>query len=261
MTRRKLVIVLILTIGVLTSSGCSRTLVLIQPETHIQNKKAILVLPGLRNSGKGHRASKEWYGNQGYDTFIPEYVSKEGFDGSVANLHAFIEKHRIDEYEEVYAFVYLMGGWTLNKYLTTHEFPNLKKIVYDRSPLQEQAPRIVMETMPRIIHAVFGVAVEQLRDTPYPTLDKGDRQVGIIVETKATPFVKKHRDELEPISDDAWLPEAFNQEHDDLMYVFLDHDEMYYSFDTIGADLLSFFETGAFTTNATKKSDGRDPFE
>ncbi len=240
---------------------CSRTLILVKPETPRKNKKAILMLPGLRNSAKGHRESKKWYREQGYDAFIPDYVSDEGFEGSIANLETFIEEHRLEEYEEVYGFVYLMGGWTLNKYLETHDFPNLKKIVYDRSPLQEQASRIVLEVIPGIIHMMFGVAVDQFRDTPYRPLPRGDRQIGIIVECRATRFVRRYRDRLEPIPDEAWMPEAFNQEHDDIMYVFLHHDEMYYRYDKTGEDLLSFFNTGRFTEGAKRERIQRDPFQ
>ncbi|MBW2278758.1 MAG: hypothetical protein JRF63_14800 [Deltaproteobacteria bacterium] len=242
-------------------AGCTRTLVHVEPEHPRASKKAVLMLPGLRNTAKGHQAAQEWYPAQGYDVFVPDYVSREGFAGSVANLAAFIEEQRLAEYEEVYAFVFLMGGWTLNMYLEEHDLPNLTTIVYDRSPLQEQAPRIVLETIPAVIHMLYGEATDQLRDTPYPPLPKGERRIGIIVENRASPFVRRHCDELEPIAYEDWLPEAFDQEHDDLIYVYLHHDELYYSYDEIGDDLQSFFETGRFTEGAARKPIDRDPFE
>ncbi|MBN2530760.1 MAG: hypothetical protein JXR76_30515 [Deltaproteobacteria bacterium] len=32
-----------------------------------------------------------------YDAFIPDYLSKDGFEGNVENLHAFLKEHHIDE--------------------------------------------------------------------------------------------------------------------------------------------------------------------
>jgi hypothetical protein len=241
-------------------AGCSRTLVLVDAEQSRAGKKAVLVLPGLRNTARGVRAAREWYPAQGYDVFVPDYVSPEGFVGSVANLAAFVEEQRLAEYEEVYAFVFLMGGWTLNMYLEQHDLPNLTTIVYDRSPLQEQAPRIVLDTIPTVIHLLYGEATDQLRDTPYRPLPKGDRRIGIIVENRASPFVRRHCDELEPMDYEDWLPAAFGQEHDDLIYVYLHHDELYYSYDEIGDDLLSFFETGRFTEDAARRPIDCDPF-
>jgi len=241
--------------------SCSSSLVHVQPATPRKDKKALLVLPGLRNSPRGQIAAKKWYPGRIYDVFIPDYVSREGFDGSVANLEALIDEHRLEEYGEVCAFVYLMGGWTLNKYLETHEFGNLRKIVYDRSPYQEQAPRIFLENIPGIVHLLFGTAVDQMRDTPYPTLPKGDRKIGLLIENRATPYIRRHRDQLHPIGPGDWLPDAFGQEHDDRMHVFLHHDEIYYRLDEFGDELISFFETGRFTDEAARDPIDRNSFE
>ena len=244
----------------LVASSCSRVFVHIEPKEPIIEKRAILVLPGLNMLSKGYRAAKDWYPRQAYDVFIPEYLSKDGLDGSVNNLEKFIDDNGLKAYKEVYAFTYLMGAWTLNRYLEVHEFPNLKKIVYVRSPYQEQAPRIVLENIPLIIHMLFGRAVDDLRDTPYPPIEKGRREIGIIVENRAAPYIRRHRDQLTPLSEKDWTPEAFNQPHDDLMYVFLHHNEMYHRFDVIGEELLSFFETGRFTSKAARSPIDRDPF-
>jgi hypothetical protein len=261
MNRSRSQVLALVLLASLATVQCARVLVNVHTEKPIGEKTAVLVLPGLRNSAKGFSAAKKWYRKQGYDVFMPEYVSKKGFKGNVANVKAFVEKHRLDEYREVHAFVYLMGGWTLNKYLLENDMPNLTRVVYDRSPYQEQAPRIVLETIPGIIHSMFGVAVDEIRDTPYPTIPKGDRQIGIIVESRATPFIRWKRKKLEPVEEKDWLPEAFNQEHDDLIYVFLHHNELYYSFDEIGDDLNSFFKTGRFTEDAKRKPLDKDPFK
>ena len=40
-------------------AGCGRTLVHVEPDRPIHSKRAVLVLPGLRNSAEGHRAARE----------------------------------------------------------------------------------------------------------------------------------------------------------------------------------------------------------
>jgi hypothetical protein len=256
-----IVLVACIVILPITFICCSKAYIHLQEASARRSAKAVLVLPGLGMSRKGIRAAKQWYPNQGFDVFIPEYQTKQGFRGNVAALRAYVEQHRLETYEEVYAFVYLLGGWTLNRYLEQYPFFNLKKIVYDRSPYQEQAPRIVMENMPWLIGKLFGTTVAELRDTPYPTLEKGDRQIGIIVECKASFYIRWNREQLCPISDRDWSPAAFRQPHDDLIYTFLDHYEMYHRFDVIGEELLSFFNTGRFTQSASRVRIDRDPFE
>jgi hypothetical protein len=243
------------------TAQCAHVLIHLEPERPIAEKTAVLVLPGLRNSAKGFRAMSEWYPRQGYDVFIPDYYSTEGLDWNVANLNKFIYDNDLKKYGKVYVFTYLMGGWTLNRYLMTHRFPNLEKIIYDRSPIQEQVAGAVLVTMPGIVKAIFGDTVEEFHETPYPSLPKGDRTIGIIAECRATPLARMHRRMLRPVGEEDYAPEAFDQEHDDLMYVFLHHDEMYYSFDVIGDEILTFFETGRFSDDARRDPCTENAFE
>ncbi|BCX46737.1 hypothetical protein HAHE_06450 [Haloferula helveola] len=241
-------------------AGCAPTFVSTDPAVPRSEKEALLVLPGLRNSLRGHRAAKRFYPGHGYDVFIPDYVSRDGLDGSVANLEAFISEHRLKEYRKVHAFVHVMGGWSLNKYLGDQPFPNLETVVYNRSPLQEQAPRIYLENMPRIVNLIFGEAVKDMRDTPYPELAKGDRKIAMIIETRATPYVRRHRDQVVYDGARSWTPESFGQEHDDRIYVFLHHDEIYYRLDEFGDELMAFLREGKFTDEAARKPAEGDPF-
>lgn len=216
-------------------------------------RAAVLVLPGLRNSAQGMRHMRRFYGGTDFDVHIPPYYDKGGMAASVARLATYIEENRLDEYEQLYAVVYLMGGRVLNLYLREHEWPNLTHIVYDRSPYQEQAPRIVSESMPSIVNTFYGTTLPEFAATEYPSVSNGARRAGIIVECTLTNYLRRHTDDLLPVRQEDLLPHAFNQDHDDIIYVPLNHDEMYVSFDAIGPDILSFFERGRFTDSAQRE--------
>jgi hypothetical protein len=226
-----------------------------------QRDEAVLVLTGLRNSAKGMRHMRRWYPGLGRDVFIPPFYSKDGLADSAAKLNKFIEDNNLRRYERLQAVAYLLGGRVLNMYLSQVELPNLTHIIYDRSPYQEQAPRIVQENMPRLARALFGVTFAEFAGAPYLPLPKGGRKIGIMVECRATPYVRRHRDQLTPVSADDFLPAAFNQEHDDIFYVYRHHDEMYYSFEAIGPEIGMFFDQGRFTSTAQRRPCRRNPFE
>ncbi len=249
----------ILVILLLWTEGCAHRLSFLSIEEP-RARAAVLVLPGLRNGRKGMRHMRRWYPQQGFDVHIPSYYSKDGMDQSVENLSRYIEQQRLDEYEEIHAMVYLMGGRVLNLYLQEHDLPNLTHIVYDRSPLQEQGPRMVVKNMPSIANTLYGETISEFAERDYTPLPRGDRHIGIIVECKSTSYIRRHRDELRPGTMENVTPESFDQEHDDIIYVFLNHDEMYYSFDLIGPELLSFFQRGRFTDDAQREPCSRDPF-
>ena len=45
-----------------------------------------------------------------------------------------------------------------------------------------------------------------------------------------------------------------HQSCDDYFYACINHDEMYYNFETIGDEILLFFKSGSFSANAQKNN-------
>ena len=74
-------------------------------------------------------------------------------------------------------------------------------------------------------------------------------------------YMRWHKDQVLASGPLRFEPEAFGQEHDDHTYVFLHHDEMYYSFDEVGPELEHFFEHGRFTDDARREPFDKDPFQ
>lgn len=252
-----------LAVFVLFCGACNHTFVRVRAEPE-RSRSAVLVLTGLRNSGEGRRATRSWYSQQRYDVFIPDYFSRDGLQATSNQLGQYIEESGLRNYEEVNVFTYLLGAWAFNIYMDQRgdtALPNLRRIIYDRSAYQEQVSHVVLENMPNIIFNFLGVTVRQFADTPYPPLDRQDREVGLIIECRATPYASAHRDQLEPVGLEDHFPWAFGQDHDDAMYVYRHHDEMYNSFDAIGPEILNFFESGRFTDEARRRPCDEDPFQ
>lgn len=224
-------------------------------------RTALIVLSGVRVTAKGRRAIGEWLDGLPYDVFFPEFETEGGLEGCVEQLDAFIEANRLREYGRLYAFTYIMGGWTLNLYLKDHELGNLVRVVYDRSPIQEQGPRVTMENLPWLMNMLYGRVVADIRDTPYPPIDEQGREIGLIIESRAMFYMRWHEDQVLASGPLEWEPESFGQAHDDYTYVFLHHDEMYYSFDVVGPELEHFFEHGRFSDGARREPFDKDPFQ
>jgi hypothetical protein len=251
------------------ASGCSREIIRVRnadeagtlrPEERGE-RTALIVVSGLLIDDQGRSAIRVWFDSLEYDAFFVEFDTDDGLDACVRQLAEFVNRNRLEEYGRLYTFAYILGGWTLNEYVEERELKNLVRVVYDRSPIQERAPRVVLENIPAIIHLVYGRAVADLRDTPYPPIDTRDREVGLVIESRAIRYLRWNEEQVLASGPLRWEPEAFGQELDDFMYVDLDHEDMYHNFDVIGPELLRFFESGRFTAGARRTPYAGDPFE
>lgn len=257
--RQRIAIPLALIAAIAATAGCTPNLVHVK-DTPRRARVAVLVLPGEFYSPSGYRAMRDWFPAHDFDVYIPDYESRDGLEACVANLAAFVDEHDLDEYDELHVMAYILGGWTLNLYLRDHELPNLTRVVYVRSPIEERMAQVVLDRIPTLVRITNGVTPTDMRDTPYPPLDKGDRQVGLIIENRAIPYLRRHKQEVLDIGELRWSPDSFDQQHDDHMYVWLHHDEMYDSFDLIGPELLHFFDNGSFSADARRVPFEGDPF-
>jgi hypothetical protein len=84
---------------------------------------------------------------EGMDLYVPTYISRGGLAESRARLQRFIRDNRLERYDRVHVFAFLAGAWTFNPLVEARELPNLATVIYDRSPLQERAPRIADEKL------------------------------------------------------------------------------------------------------------------
>ncbi|MBI3517728.1 MAG: hypothetical protein HY062_00025 [Bacteroidetes bacterium] len=215
----------------------------------VAQKEAILILPGFGSKIHGVKDIKAYFSHQGYDLFIPHYIGRDSLQQCVINVNQFIEKHQLMHYKKLHVFSYIAGSWVLNSWLSQHPVNNIASIVYDRSPMQERAPYVLVKDNPLVIRLLAGTIMKKFSETPYPAINNDGKNIGIIIENKATKLIRKHQKTALSLGPVSFNKDSLHQACDDYLYECIDHDEMYYRFDTIGVEILYFFKNGVFSTH------------
>jgi hypothetical protein len=239
---------------------CKNIIVIDHQEIPRQQKEAILILPGFGSKIQGTKDQKKYFAHKGYDLFIPDYISRKSVQHSVNNINDFIQKNHLQEYSKIHVFGYIVGSWTINTWIQQHPDHNIANIIYDRSPLQERAPVTLVRDRPLLMKIFAGPMMESFSKTPYPPLDKKQIRLGILVESKATNLIRRHKKTALSLGPVRWDTAQFNQDYDDLLYTWLNHDDMYSRFDIIGAEIFHFIQHGRFSDGARRSPFTDDPF-
>jgi hypothetical protein len=225
--------------------------------------EALLILPGL---GYGPTAAKALeslapaVAAEGMDLYVPAYISRRGLTQSRANLQRFIRDHRLERYERVHVFAFILGGWTFNP-LADAGMLRIETVVFDRSPFQERAPRVAAERLPILTWLRYGSTVAELARTPYVPLVTPHARVALMVETEPTSFVKRFSRTARGLGPYRFECDAFAQRYDDCLYLAMDHSEVYGRFTEIWPELLAFIRTGRFTSGANRTPSALGPKE
>jgi len=241
--RRWIVVVAII------ASGCARPPVRPAVTPRAPRTEALLVLPGFGYTAAGERAFRELsatVARDGFDLYVPSYISRGGIVESRENLARFIRDQHLDRYERLHVFAFLAGAWTLNPLAESRPLPNLRTIVYDRSPYQERAPRIALDDLRFLTWLKYGSPVFDLARTPYPPLTASDVKVALVVETQPTRFVEKHAEKARAYGPYEFECSSFRQRYDDCTYVAMSHDDLYVRFAEVWPGVRSFIRTGRF---------------
>jgi hypothetical protein len=255
-----IIVFIIISLGLQLSA---RDIVLLEKgnKAPISEREAILVLPGFGTLLHSPKNQKKNFRDKGYDVFIPDYISRRSMDKCVRNLDGFIKKHNLAGYKKVHVFSYIIGSWAINTWIGKNSLMNIASIVYDRSPLQERAPAILVKENPFLSRLMFGKLIRELSVTPYPALDNTAVDLGILIECRATKIMWKKRKSSEAMGPVLFEKTAMGQQSDDHFYVFMNHDDMYTRLEGAAPQLFYFFKTGRFMDDADRDPCIRDPFE
>lgn len=225
-----------------------------------QRKEALLVLPGFGSRVNGIGALKRYYKKADMPVYIAHYISRKSIEKSVVNFDKYYKKHHLADYQELHVMAYIIGSWTLNQWIIEHGKGNIKTILYDRSPLQERAPTILMRDMRLINFMLFGKITQELIDTPYPVVKDSSIVKGIFIETFATNVVRKHQKTAFSLGPINWSPEALLQPYTDVTYIPLNHDQMYTMPESFGAEVFYFIRNKHFSPSIKKNIPVENPF-
>jgi hypothetical protein len=246
-----------------TSVGCTNDVAALH-EGPIEDREVVLILPGLGLTDAGRRHlttfSAQLY-EQDYDVVVPDYLDRDSLQSAIDNVVFLLDDYALHDYAALHVFAYIAGTWTFNTVLQQIEIDNLVTVVYDRSPLQERAPFIATTEIPVLAQLTAGDVIFDLADTPFPQADPGTAHVGLMIENRATSFIRFYEEEtlaLGPVSFEAG---DLGQEFDDAIHMDLDHDEMYTNFDIVGPELIHFFQNASFSNGADREPLAGDPFE
>jgi hypothetical protein len=216
---------------------------------------ALLVLPGFGYGRAGEQAFRSLapsMADEGFDLYLPKFVTRAGLDHSRERLRAFIRANHLERYERVHVFAFIAGGWTFNPIADAELLPNLATVVYDRSPYQERAPRIALEKLRFLTWLKYGSVVFDVARTPYVPLASDDVKVGLVVETSPTSFIKRYASAARQQGPYTFSCDAFKQRYDDCVYVPMNHNQLYAGFATVWPDLRTFIRSGRFTESANR---------
>jgi hypothetical protein len=224
-------------------------------------KEAILILPGFGDSKKGRKHQKNYFQHRGYDLYIPIYKDNETLENCMQNLLLFYNTQQLEKYDKIHVFSYIIGSWTLNNFINEYGRKNIATVVYDRSPIQERAPHIAANNLKLLLRLMkVKKIMDEMAATPYPSIKNDSIRIGIIIENKATPFMRMYKKKALKLGPFRWGVDALGQPYDDYFYTWLNHDQMYDRFDVIGKEVLSFMDYKAFTKSARRVQYDWDPF-
>lgn len=255
----KQILIFLLILQSATAEGKSR-LYIAQKNIRRSEKEAILILPGFGSKVHGTKEIAEAFFNKGTDVFIPDYISRKSIDGCVLNLNEFIQKHKLHEYKKLHVFSYIVGSWTLNEWIKQNPDNNIRSIVYDRSPWQERAPFALVEDIPFLIRIISGPIMKEFSETKYPVIKDTSINIGILIESKATKLVYKHKKAAEKPGPVYWEVDSLHQPNNDFMYIYMNHDELYTIIENMADEISGFFTHGNFSKSARREKYEEDPF-
>src|SRR5262245_55355117 len=186
------------------------------------NPDALLVLPGFGYGSAGagtFKSLRPALAGEGVDLYVADYLTRGGLASSREKLAQFIRVNRLDRYERLHVFAFLAGGWTVNPLLEREMPGNLTSVVYDRSPFQERAPAIAVDTLRVLAWLRFGSTIFDVARTPYPPLMAPNVKVGLLVESRPTSFIKNRAKAARAFGPFAFGCDDLHQPYDDCGYV------------------------------------------
>ena len=104
----------------------------------------------------------------------------------------------------------------------------------------------LIKDIPLIARLVGGKIIKEFSQTAYPPLLSNKIHIGIMIESKPTKLFLKHKKTALSLGPIIWDVKNLNQNYTDLVYLKLNHDEMYHRFDVFGEEIFYFIQHSKF---------------
>ena len=226
------------------------------------HNEALLVLPGFgfgRDGARTLRSLAPTINRDGFDLYVADYLTRGGLASSRARLERYVVDNRLDRYQRLDVFAFIAGAWTINPLIEQGQLPNLGRVVYDRSPLQERAPAIAVDRLRLFAWLRYGSTIFDIARSSYTPINRPDVDVALMVESSATVFITHHTQAaraLGPISFDC---DSLRQRHDDCGYIAINHNELYTQLGDVWPEVRTFLQTGRFSEAMNRTPPHGDP--
>ncbi|MGZ5532874.1 MAG: hypothetical protein ACXWEU_13545, partial [Methylomonas sp.] len=112
-----------------------------EPRATAAADEALVILAGITASRGDKFHLRDYYRrNTRFKVFLPNLCQYFGIRFAARLLCAFLKQNRLKDFKRCHFICYISGGFVLRCASTAYLLPNLGRIVYLRSPLQERVP-------------------------------------------------------------------------------------------------------------------------
>ncbi len=217
-------------------------------------KQALVILVGITaDEMKRTSVGRYFERNSDFDVYVPNMPQRFGVRVCSRWLRRYLKNTvHVENYDRVNFLNYVSGGIVFRHELSRRPLANIGRVIYDRGPIQEEVPRVLVRKHTRFLLSLFksqmisDVAGNWIYRLPYPP-SMGEQ--GLMIELGATFMAKDLGINEEDIPPEAWDPECMLTGADDVIRMPESHDDVFSSPAFLSL-ALRFFASGKFAETA-----------
>lgn len=211
-----------------------------------ESAPALVILTGITADKAAKDHVRDHYRRHShFRVFLPNLCQYFGINFAARQLCHFIDKHDLSQFERCHFICYISGGFILHRALANNPLPNLGRVVYLRSPLQERVPELSLRRYGPLPLLKFGKILLDLADDRKDRLPEVATDFGYVIEQGLSAQAKAlglTPDDFARCCHDSHFAIASDRP---ILTTPLSHDQVY-SDDTLLAQMLAFIESGSF---------------
>ncbi|MGZ8151984.1 MAG: hypothetical protein ACXW0Q_03620 [Methylovulum sp.] len=222
-----------------------------ESSTDLSDKAALVVLTGITaDHVKKSQVLKYFQENSQFSVFVPTLCQYFGIGYAARQLVYFLKRHNLAFFSKCHFICYISGGFILRCAIAAQPLENIGRVVYIRSPFQEQAPNLAIQKYGRLLamlrygKMLFDLASPLKNNLPLVcaedglVIEHGISELALQLGLKNTDFdiYRNRADFVAPAAHEEWITE-------------LSHYEVYNN-DELLETIARFIQSGSFTGNS-----------